>query len=68
MCVAVLGPVLTLGLIAAGVESLTPGEFTVFKAVYTGLLAGVIGPVVGVWALLPFDHARKTPVESEPNA
>lgn len=56
VCMSVLIPAVAGGLLALNVNAMSPNGFLVFKATYTGVLAAIVGPLVGIWALLPVEH------------
>jgi hypothetical protein len=51
ICLLTLGPVVVLGLGAAGFERMTAWQFIVFKASYSLVLAAIVSPVIALVAL-----------------
>ena len=54
ICLLFLGPVTILGFTLLSVSSLPFWSFIAYKSLFAGLLAGLLGPLVGTWAIVRF--------------
>jgi hypothetical protein len=63
-----VGPPMLALFVALGVTSLPYWTFIAFKALFAGALAGLLGPLVGLWAIVRFSEESVTPAASAGDA